>query len=66
MIIIVRGSKIPKMEPPNKISTIIEAIATGTDIKKLNFKACSCSYFCKRMVDTVKPEREIPGRIAQP
>lgn len=67
VIRIVRISKVPKIEPSlNKISTNIEAIATGTDIKKLNLRALSWSYFSNKIVPTVTPERDIPGKIETP
>lgn len=67
MISIVKGSRTPKIDPPpNKTSTIIDAKATGTDIKKLNFKASFCSYFSKSIAEIVNPEREMPGNIENP
>ena len=67
MITIINGLIITNIDPPPKIiSTIIEAIATGTDIKKLNLRALSWSYFSRRIDDTVTPEREIPGKIENP
>ena len=67
VMIIVIKSKVPKIEPlPNITSTIIEAIATGTDIKKLNLRALFCSYFSNIIEETVTPEREIPGKIENP
>ena len=66
-LIINKGSRIPRIEPPPKNkSTIIEAIATGTDIKKLNRNAVFWLYFSNRIIETVTPEREIPGRIETP
>ena len=56
-----------KIDPSPKIkSTATDATTTGTDIKKLNFNALSCSYFSPNMVDTVTPDRKMPGRIANP
>lgn len=67
VIIIKKILKDPKTEPLlRKISTKIDAIATGTDIKKLNFSALSWLYFSNKIVDTVTPEREIPGSIETP
>ncbi len=67
VIRIVRMSKVPKIEPSlNTISTNIEAITTGTDIKKLNLSASSWSYFSNKIVPTVTPERDIPGNIETP
>ncbi len=64
---IVKMSKVPKIEPSfNTISTNIEAIATGTDIKKLNLRASSWSYFSNKIAPIVMPERDIPGRIETP
>ena len=64
---IVKMSKVPKTEPPPKrTSTPMFAITTGADIKKLRFNDWSWLYFSNRIVETVNPEREMPGRMAIP
>ena len=63
----VSGSKIPKTEPsPKRMSTPIEAIITGTDIKKLRTSAFSCLYRSNSILDTVNPDLEMPGNMEIP